>query len=134
MTQFDARVVARNAKSNKVIDGIVASLKKNGATRVEINMADRVIRPFAHIMNECEINDVDPAKVLEATVSAATTMFSEYLIRTIPAGNTTLVQAAVQTVLDEFTEALLSTVGANFGVEFEKAQPAATPPSPLLHS
>lgn len=128
-TEFDARVVARNHRSNKIIDQVM----KNSRSRVEKNMVDRVLRPFTHVLNECEIHDVDTDKVYDAVTAITGTMFVELLVRTMPQGNQTLLQGAVQTILDQFSETLLKSVSVNFNVDMQLATPApqATPP---LHS
>lgn len=126
-TEFDARLVARNQRTNRIIDDVM----RKAPTKADKNMVDRVVRPYMHILNECEIHDVDPDKIYDATTSAASTMLTEMLVRTMPKDNPTMLQGVVQTVLEEFTEAFLKSVAVNFGVEFETA-PAAPPAPPKV--
>ena len=135
MTEFDARISARNGRSNRILDNLVKDMKRNGLTRAEINMVDRVIRPFAHIMNECEVKEVDITNVNEATVSTVVTMFTELAARTVPKGSPTAVHQFVNDVLEDFQTSFLKAMAVNFDVTFEVAQPAedSTPPA-QLHS
>lgn len=127
MTEFDARIVKRNQRSNEIIDRLLKDMKKAGRPRVEQNMLDRVLRNFVHVLNECEIKEVDPIQANEATVSTIAAMCSELMIRTIPRGNVSVVQSATQDFLTDFSNAFLGSVATNFGVQFEIGQPDQQP-------
>jgi len=129
MTEFDANIVKRNHRTNTIIDKMLKDMKQKGRPRVEQNMLDRVIRNYCHVLNECEIKGVNPVQANEALVSTIVTMCSELLVRTIPQGNHSMVQAATQDLLEDFTTTLFGAVGANFGVTFELATPPAQPPT-----
>ena len=135
MTEFDANITRRNQRSNQIIDTLLKQMKQMNRPKVEQNLTDRALRGYVHTLNECEIKQVDPVKVNEATVSVMAAMCTELMIRTIPKGSPTLIQAAVTDLLEDFTNAVLSSIGANFDVEFELAQREDRPtPPPLLHS
>jgi hypothetical protein len=127
MTEFDARITKRNQRSNDIINKLLKDMKQKGRPRIEQNMLDRVIRPFVHVLNECEVKEVDPVQANEAVVSTIVTMCSELMVRTIPRGNTTIVHTATQDFITDFTTAFLGTVTANFGVAFELSQPNQPP-------
>lgn len=129
MTKFDARIVARNQRSNKIIDEV----KKKAPNSVERNMVDRVLRPYIHIMNECEIHDMDPELIYDATIAMASAAMTEMLVRTIPKGNETLLHGVVQTVFTEFSESFLKSLSVNFDVKFEQAHAPARVPTVLQH-
>ena len=133
MTKIDAQVIQRNARSNRIIDGIVAKMKAEHMPRVAYNMVDKVLRPYAHVLNECETHSVDPAAVLDALTAVVASMVTEYMARTTPAGNATMIQEMTQTILDETSQAILTSLSAHFNVKFDTGTTPA-PPSPLLHS
>jgi len=129
-SEFDARVIARNTRTNKIIDDV----KRQSPTTVDRHMVDRVLRSYMHILNECEIHDVDPEQIYDATTSVLASAYCEVLVRTIPKGNTSMLHGTVQTVLDEFRDAFLKAVAVNFDVQFETdAPPAPTQAGPLAH-
>lgn len=135
MTEFDARLIKRNARTNDIINKLLKDMKVRGRPRVEQNLLDRVIRPYALVLNECELKEVEPVQVNEATISTIAAMCSELMIRTIPRGNTSLVQTATQDLITDFTNVLLGSIGVNFGVTFElaPAPQGGQPPPAATH-
>lgn len=129
MTEFDARITKLNQRSNTALDKVM----KGCETRVDKNMVDRVLRPFIHIMNECEVKNVDVNNVFDAMVSVLVAMSSEYFIRTLPKNNSTMLGESLSTLFDEFSQGMVAALQANFGVTIELQQAAtpATPASPL---
>lgn len=127
MTEFDARISLRNKRSDDIINGLIKESKKRNRPRVEMNLVDRVLRPYIHIMNECEIKQVDITQVNEATVSTTVTMFSELAMRTIPKGNPSMIQDFVTDLLADFHRTLLGTIEANFNVQFIADAPPQDP-------
>jgi hypothetical protein len=122
MTEFDARIVKLNQRSDAALDKVV----KGCETRVDKNMVDRVLRPFIHIMNECEVNNVNTDNVFDAMVSIMVAMSSEYFMRTLPKNNSTMLADSLGTLFDEFSEGMVGAIAANFGVVVELSS-AATP-------
>lgn len=129
MTEFDARIVRMNQRSNTALDKVL----KTCETRVDKNMVDRVLRPFLHTMNECEVKNVDTEQVLDALVSTIVAMSTEYFVRTLPKNNPTMLSGALGTLFDDFSEGMVNAMAANFGVTLELATRAAPAPtgSPL---
>lgn len=131
MTEFDAKIV----KMNQRTDTAIAKIVKKCDTRVDKNMVDRVLRPFIHTMNECEVKNVDVEQVFDALISTTVAMCSEYFTRTIPKDNNTLLQENLATLLDEFSQGLVGSLSVNFGVTIELATAAQpVPPASPLHS
>lgn len=134
MTEFDNRIVAQNHRSNQRIDRVIDKGKREGEfTTVDVNMMGRVMRPYCHILNECEIKNVDIVKVIDATTMTFAAAVGEMFTRIIPKGNDTMLQDTYETFMQEFTQSLMQHIEANFNVSFYQAPPpaAGTPP---LHS
>lgn len=126
MTNFDVRIVQRNQRTNKIIDDMLRKLKADKAKRVDINLIDRVLRNYAIILNECEIHEVEPLDVMEATIATAVTMLTEYMNRTIPRSNISAIHGSTQDILTDFSAAFMSSIENAFGVKFER-MPAPAP-------
>lgn len=131
MTEFDARITKLNQRSDAALDKVV----KGCETRVDKNMVDRVLRPFIHVMNECEVKNVNTDNVFDAMVSILVAMSSEYFMRTLPKNNSTMLAESLGTLFEEFSQGMVSAIAANFGVTVELQQAATpAPPASPLHS
>jgi hypothetical protein len=126
MTAFDAKIVKMNQRTDAVIKKIVGQCE----TRVDKNMVDRVLRPFIHTMNECEVHDVDTDQAFDALLSVTVAMCTEYFKRTLPKDNPTMLEASLGTLFDEFSQGMVKAIAANFGVVVELQ--TAAEPKPLI--
>lgn len=131
MTEFDARITKLNQRSDAALDKVM----KGCETRVDKNMVNRVLRPFIHVMNECEVKNVDTDNVFDAMVSILVAMSSEYFMRTLPKNNSTMLAESLGTLFEEFSQGMVAALAANFGVvvELQQAATPAPPASPLQH-